>query len=766
MPGKMVEIRGWLLDLYAHPEDRLVLWVLGEDGQRHRLRQDFPVTFYAAGETAQLRALWRWLRNQPIPVQLSRQEGRDLFQEDPLPVLAATVLQPDQQPRLFQKVSRAFPRLTYYDADIPLPVRHAALYGSFPLCRLGVRADPESVIQSMKVDDSPWELDAQLPALRILKIQPDVDPNHGTPTHLQIQAGPRRQYRIPLQPTRPFLVSLSAILRRHDPDLLLTLYGDAWLLPHLLEQSQAANIPLPLNRDAGMGVTRRAERTYYAYGQVIYRGPKVMLFGRWHIDAANTVMFDDYDLDGVLEMARVTSLSAQTAARVSPGTGISAMQIRTALERGTLVPWHKQQAERPKTALQLMHADKGGMVYQPLVGLHRDVAEIDFVSMYPSVMVHFNISPETVGEKLPGTHLVPDLGLHIDREKPGLVSETLRPLLEKRIALKTALLEMPTYDPRRKRYQAYASAHKWLLVTCFGYLGYKNARFGRIEAHEAVTAYGREALLRAKEAAEDLGFTVLHMYVDGLWVRKDEASQVRDFQPLVDEILARTGLPISLDGIYKWVAFLPSRTDARVPVANRYFGAFYSSKLKLRGIEARRHDTPSLIKQIQIEIIERLSEAPAQNLESILPWVTRMLQHRLIQIRQGRIPLQDLLITQKLSREVEAYRVPSPVARAVSQLAREGKSTRPGQYVRFIYIYGNPGVHAWDLSVPLNPAAVDVKRYRTLLIRAAHTVLQPLGVSEQDLELWLHEDTGYGTRQGDYLGQPFSYAVSDFAFGE
>ncbi len=88
---------------------------------------------------------------------------------------------------------------------------------------------------------------------------------------------------------------------------------------------------------------------------------------------------------------------------------------------------------------------------------------------------------------------------------------------------------MPAWDPRRNAYKARASAHKWLLVTCFGYLGYKNARFGRIEAHEAVTAYGREALLRAKEAAEDLGFTVLHMYVDGLWVKKDGASQVQRF---------------------------------------------------------------------------------------------------------------------------------------------------------------------------------------------------------------------------------------------
>ena len=55
-------------------------------------------------------------------------------------------------------------------------------------------------------------------------------------------------------------------------------------------------------------------------------------------------------------------------------------------------------------------------------------------------------------------------------------------------------------------------------MTCFGYLGYKNARFGRIEAHEAVNAYGREVLLRTKELVEARGFQVLHMYIDGIWI--------------------------------------------------------------------------------------------------------------------------------------------------------------------------------------------------------------------------------------------------------
>jgi hypothetical protein len=120
-------------------------------------------------------------------------------------------------------------------------------------------------------------------------------------------------------------------------------------------------------------------------------------------------------------------------------------------------------------------------------------------------------------------------------------------------------MTLPKDDPNYKRFKAYASAHKWLLVTCFGYLGYKNARFGRIEAHEAVTAMGREILLQAKEAAEEMGFNVLHMYVDGIWINKEGCKTVKDFDALLLSIHERTGLPLALDGIFRWIAFLPSK---------------------------------------------------------------------------------------------------------------------------------------------------------------------------------------------------------------
>ncbi len=267
-------------------------------------------------------------------------------------------------------------------------------------------------------------------------------------------------------------------------------------------------------------------------------------------------------------------------------------------------------------------------------------------------------------------------------------------------------------------------------MTCFGYLGYKNARFGRIEAHEAVTAGGREALLRAKEVAEELGFTVLHMYVDALWVKREGARHPDDFQPLLEAISRRTGLSIALDGVYRWVAFLPSRRDGRVPVANRYFGVFQDGSVKLRGLEARRRDTPVFVSALQQQMIACLAKAetPADVPRQAAAAV-QALRRGLRRLYSGDVPLDQLLVGQKLSRKLEAYTTPSPSARAAQQLQEVGKILEPGQRVYFLWLRGRPDVHAWDLPCPPAYARLDLERYTELALRAAEAVLYPFGIT-------------------------------------
>ena len=201
------------------------------------------------------------------------------------------------------------------------------------------------------------------------------------------------------------------------------------------------------------------------------------------------------------------------------------MQLETACREGLLIPYRKQEPEAFKSALELLQADQGGLVFAPIAGYHEQVGELDFSSMYPAIMVHFNISPETVNCRCcrdEPTARVPEIGHHTCRHRQGLVPRTLAPLLDKRTRYKR-LMAVATQPTARAVLDQRQTALKWLLVVSFGYLGYKNARFGRIEAHEAVTAYSRDLLLRAKEIAERQGYRMLHAIVDSLWLVKPGA---------------------------------------------------------------------------------------------------------------------------------------------------------------------------------------------------------------------------------------------------
>jgi DNA polymerase-2 len=703
----MDETKGWLLDVLADPEGGIILWLLTDDDKRLRLRMDFSVTFYATGDFSLLRQAWIHLKDKDV--KLERTIRRDLFLGE-RDVLSVTTSYPSKLPKLFAGLSRQFPALDYYDADIPLSLRFIAQTNTHLLGRCLIKMDQEWV-QSIEPLDSPWEIDPTPIPLRILILSPDVNPVIRKPVSLRV-IYKQKEYSLPLEPTRAFLIGLQADLKRFDPDLILTDYGDTWLFPQLNVWSKESGIDLNPNRDQNKNILTRRADSYFAYGQVIYRGAQAHLFGRWHIDRHNTMSFGEYGLEGVLEQARVTGLGVQEMARKSPGAGITAMQMYTALRNGIMVPFQKQQVEGTKTLAELIRADHGGLIYQPIIGLHSKVAQIDFSSMYPAIMVKHNISPETVGK--------------VDAPE-GLVPKTLRPLLEKRLMLKNIISDLDPRDCRVKILEARAAAHKWLLVVCFGYLGYKNARFGKIESHEAVTAMSRELMLQAKEVAEDMGFTVLHMYVDCLFVQQAGFERSANFTPLMEAIVDKTGIPIAMEGVFKWVAFLSSKRDARVPVPNQYFGAFMDGSIKYRGIELRKRDTTLWVRKIQLAVLEILAKADTpQEWAERVPDVLAFVEYAKHNLKAGRVPHEELIVRQRLSRVLDGYKSPSPAAHTALQLRAIGRQVAPGQSVQFLFTRGGCGVQAWELGEALEPGRLDTKRYCTLLDRAMRTVLDPV----------------------------------------
>ena len=718
--------RGWLLDLYLNQEEGLTLWFIGEDDRRVCFKQAFPVSFYVAGPNEQLRALWKRVNGKTGVLGLSRKQKQDVFVADPVDVMQIDMDSPANQVSLFRDIEAAFPDLTYYDADVTIGTRYMARHGAFPLALCELEADENQIIQSIRPLNTRWDLIPDLPPLRILELKPDCDPNRGKVRSLLMRTD-RFTQQIPLDSAGEYLRMIDEALATYDPDIFVTDWGDSWLIPFLSAQSEEKGIPLQLNRDATRPVRWQKETTYFSYGHIIYRPEEAHLFGRCHVDRKSSMMWSDYSLAGTMEMARVTTLPIEKAARVSPGQGISAMQVITALKKDVLVPYQKRQVEEFKSGMQLIQSDRGGMVYQPKVGLHMDVAQVDFVSMYPAVIIKGNISPEVP---------LPDV-LEPAREELGVVPLTLKPLYEKRVAIKKKIRQYPPDHPMVAILKERANALKWLLVVCFGFLGYKNARYGRIEAHEAVTKGGREVLLRAKEVAESEGFEVLHMYVDALWIKKKGCSKQEHFTDVITKINLHTGLTINLDGIYRWVAFLPSKTDARIPIANRYFGVFQSGEIKVRGVEARRRDTPIWIAAVQKEMIALLGQARTRaELSDCIQKAFCFYYSSLEKLEKNQVPVDQLVINGKVSYALEAYKASTASVRAARQMEAAGMPIKPGMRIRFVYRKGEPDVFAWDLGKPIDPSEVNKPKYVELLAKAGSAVLAPFGISEALFREW------------------------------
>ena len=101
---------------------------------------------------------------------------------------------------------------------------------------------------------------------------------------------------------------------------------------------------------------------------------------------------------------------------------------------------------------------------------------------------------------------------------------------------------------------------------------------------------------------------VLHGIVDSIWVKKkgnyNNRANIQDYLRLKELIEKQTGFKMSFKDIYKWIAFIHCKANDILPVPNRYFGLFADGSLKIREIEARRHDTPILFSRCQNKILE------------------------------------------------------------------------------------------------------------------------------------------------------------------
>ena len=198
---------------------------------------------------------------------------------------------------------------------------------------------------------------------------------------------------------KKLLKELIKIVQDIDPDFIFTEDGDSFTFPYLIHRAEINKIDLCLSRDNDISLTKpeRKGNSFFSYGRTYFKPSTIKLFGRIHIDKSNTFTIrTGSDLEGLFEISRLCRIPLHEGSRASIGRCLTSLHLYNATKRELLIPWKPTLFEHPKNMIELFLADRGGLILEPEIGLHEKIAEFDFVSLYPNIMLKRNVSAETI----------------------------------------------------------------------------------------------------------------------------------------------------------------------------------------------------------------------------------------------------------------------------------------------------------------------------------------------------------------------------------
>jgi DNA polymerase elongation subunit (family B) len=746
---------GWLLDITESADGRsVVLWTKERaSGRVRRTPVEFRPPFLVDGPRADLLALRRRLAADPAVARARTVVLRpSVFDRRPRTVLEVTPTENRARRTLARTIDVAggFVRFVLYDVDLGPPQLYHLAHGLYPFAPVEGRGSAIRATEPAEtVDYAPPPLDVARLSVRLEgPHRGRLPPADGTVAAVRLGDATLEG------PEEDLLRALVAELAARDPDVLVTDGGDALDLPWLYRRAAACGLgptEFYLGREPVGFRPARAARSFTTYGQVLYRSATYPLPGRFHLDRENSFLFGDADLAGLVDAARLSRLSLSTVARQSPGTCFTAMEMAQALSRGAHVPWKKNRPESFRRADRLVTADRGGVIFLPPVGVFGPVDEFDFASLFPHIMVRRNLSAETLECRCcPASPVrAPGVGYRSCTRRVGLIPRTLEPLLARRLAYKAALKRKDLPPTERAWLTGRVKMLKWILVTAFGYQGYRNARFGRIECHEAINAYARALIADLLPAAEAAGYRVVHGIVDSLWLAPAEGRTPPDAEAFARAMSARTDLPLGYEGRYRWIVFLPAVTHG-LGVPNRYYGLYEHGEFKLRGIGSRRHDTPGLLRRFEGELLQlfRAARSP-EEFRALLPRALTRADRFAEVVARGDWPVEELVVAHRLGQAPEEFVTFTDSVAALRQLAVAGAPRAPGQVVRFVVL----DRASRSFRERVRPEELleggevyDPGAYLELLARAAETMLAPFGV-DRDAMLARWSDEGRPERE-------------------
>ena len=264
-------------------------------------------------------------------------------------------------------------------------------------------------------------------------------------------------------------------------------------------------------------------------------------------DVVSTLKIAQETLPLNLELTRIVGQPFVDVTRMATGQQAEWYLVRKAYEANEVVP------NKPNMTMKNIKergSNSGGYVKEPEIGLHENLVQFDFKSLYPTLIISKNISPDVLvndnvsynskfedfetgydeidnlkEEELSSEmdndeeyFISPEHYFKFKKEPQGFIPSALEDILNERFAVKNRM--KATDDPiLKKSLDVQQQALKRLANTMYGVYGFLRFRWYSFECAQAITAWGRQHIKKAMKEAETYGFKAIYADTDGFYAK-------------------------------------------------------------------------------------------------------------------------------------------------------------------------------------------------------------------------------------------------------
>lgn len=260
-------------------------------------------------------------------------------------------------------------------------------------------------------------------------------------------------------------------------------------------------------------------------------------------DVVSTLKIAEQTLPLNLELTRIVGQPFFDVTRMATGQQAEWYLVRRAYEIDEIVP---NKPNIPQNKMKERGSNSGGYVKEPAKGLHENLVQFDFRSLYPSLIISKNISPDVLikenlnkysyfgdetgydeidnesvdfeSKDTEDYYVCPEHNHKFRKEPQGFIPSVMGDILAERVKIKTRM--KASEDPIvRKSLDVQQQALKRLANTMYGVYGFSRFRWYSFECAQAITAWGRQHIKKAMNEAENYGFYAIYADTDGFYAK-------------------------------------------------------------------------------------------------------------------------------------------------------------------------------------------------------------------------------------------------------